>query len=1163
MDKNEENKTILFKKLFDELSLPFLVLDKELSKVLYFNKSAEKFFDKIDLLLKEIKNKEFEKYKTNGNEFYIKIKLFFNNKDLLIELKSYEYFEEVYVIMLINEEFSYLENQIFLRLHEAIIKTDNFGKVKFANQEAYRVLELNEEVIGKNIKEIFYVVDSTTGKYIGELVKVYKEGEIVKFPFNTVLITKTGNEFLISGEAIPVITNDNVEGMFLFFKDRTPEKQYLDTILYQQQFSETIINNLHDGLVVLNEKFEIIKGNKAFFNFIDSSEEEIIGKKIFDLKNVTFDRKELYDILSFIQKNEKYISDIELKLEIKEKGEFVVLINGNKILGNTKSYVLIVLRDITLQKKLQKQLEEDEEKFRTLANSASVAIFIYDSEKFLYLNKYIEELTGYKIEELIGTNFLKVVHPDFHEMIRGRAEARLRGENIPTRYEFKIVTKDGHEKWIDFTAGRITYKGRPAGIGTAYDITDLKKAYERLEQLNTTLKVIRNVNQLITRVHDRDELLKQTCDLLIENNNFLCACIVLVSEDKIKAEDFYFSFCEKFKNTERQDLLCLIKDKKEIPICIKKILEDDILMCLDDNFICKDCGLCINNFDKIFGIRLSFKNKIYGVLLIHTKKNYFVDSEEELLIKEVAGDISYAIYNIETEQEKTRIQKDLEESELKYKNLFNNNHTIMLIINPEDGKIIDVNPAAINYYGYPEEQFNNMYISDINILPIEKLKEEMQKAKEKKKNHFVFKHKKANGEIRDVEVYSNPVTIKGKTYLFSIIHDITEKVKKEEELKIAMAKAEESDKMKTIFLRNVSHEIRTPMNAILGFANLLKLKPTSEKIDYYVDIINNNALQLLNIIDDIITLSKFESEQKKLNIERFSISKFLNELIAINQEQSINKNIKIILNESKNIEEDFISADKIKITQILNNFISNALKYTPEGTIEVGYNVENKKIVIYVKDTGVGIKEDEKKHIFKPFFRGEYAQQKAIRGTGIGLSISKKLAESMGGRVYFESEYLKGTTFYLEVPVTSNDKVKKDDFDNKIDKIEKTVHKRKLNIIILEDEFYNYLYLETVLKAEGHNISWAKNYEEFKELIKKGSYDLLLLDLKVPGLSGVKLLEEIRKEYKELPIIVQSAYVEDEIVKQVQKAGCNEYIKKPISRKNLLSIINKLYKNLI
>lgn len=1162
MKKDDKNNLNILKKIFDDLSCAYIIISYDLGDIIYHNKSAEKYTEIVKTIIEKIQNEkdfknQYKLFLEEGKDFYFLTKILINKQELKIEIKSYKHLEEAYIIMLINDEYSYLENQIFSRLHEAIIKTDNSGKITFINSEASRLLEATEELIGKKIKEVFYPVDTSTGNYIGDMEKVYKRGEIFKFPPESVLTTKRGFEYPVSGEAIPILEDNKIEGMFLFFKDRTAEKQYLDTIIYQQQFSEAIINNLHDGLVVLNTNFEIIKVNKAFLDFTGLNEEKLAGKSIFELNYIEFDKDYLKKILNEIEKDDKYINEIELNIYIPGKGEYVVLLNGNKITGTLDEYILLVFRDITLQKKLQLQLQEDEEKFRTLADSASVAIFIYEIDKFVYINKYAEQLTGYKVEELLGKSYIELIHPEFVELVKSRAEARLRGENVPTRYEFKIVTKNGQEKWVDFTAGKITYKGKPAGIGTAYDITDLKNAFEKLEQLNTTLKVIRNINQLITREHNKKNLLQQSCEMLIENENFLCSCILLIDKEKNSITEFYYSSRENNNLSGREELLCMIRND-EIPQCFKLIIESDELICLDETDLCKNCNICKDSKDKIFGISLNYKGLNYGIILIHTDKKYTIDQEEELLIKEVAGDISYAIYNMEIEHEKGKIQKELEDSEIKYRTIFNNDHTVMLIIDPENGKIIDANPAAIKYYGYTEEQFANMYITDINTLPIGKVKEEMQKAKEKRNNHFIFKHRKANGEIRDVEVYSNPVLIKGKLYLFSIIHDITEKLKKEEELRIAKARAEESDKMKTMFLKNISHEIRTPMNAILGFANLLKLNPSDEKMNYYIDIINNNAEQLLNIIDDIITLSRFESEQGTINLEKFSLSYFLNEVVTINRQQALNKEVEIFFKEPENKEKDIITSDKGKITQILNNFISNAYKYTSHGFIEVGYKYENENVIIYVKDTGIGIREDEKKHIFKPFFRGEYAQQKAIRGTGIGLSISKKLAELMGGKVYFESEYNKGSTFYLELPyLQSIGEIKIEENKYDIDSL-KT---KKLNIIILEDEVDNYLYLEAVLTAEGHNIRWARDYNEFRRLIKERDYDLLLLDLKIPGLSGINLLKEIRKEYNKLPIIVQSAYVEEEIILEAKKAGCNEYIKKPISRRNLLSIINKLFKN--
>lgn len=361
---------------------------------------------------------------------------------------------------------------------------------------------------------------------------------------------------------------------------------------------------------------------------------------------------------------------------------------------------------------------------------------------------------------------------------------------------------------------------------------------------------------------------------------------------------------------------------------------------------------------------------------------------------------------------------ELTESENRYQAIFKNNQSIMLLIDPLDGMIKDANNAAIKYYGYSYTDITSMKISEINILSPKELEKAIHAAVKNNSSYFIFKHKLANGEIRDVEVYSEKMLLNGSNLLFSIVHDISELKKTKQELIIAKRKAEESDQLKTAFLANMSHEIRTPLNSILGFSDLLSGSNNSTKqITLYNNIINNSGEQLLRIIDDIIDISHIESNQLKISMSHVSVNHLLHE-ITNSFRRSVMHNsenqVELLLNIPDSDKDYTIQTDTIRFTQICNNLLGNAFKFTTKGYIEIGYVANKSFLEFYVKDTGCGIPKNQQEIIFDRFT--QVTHQEYREGNGLGLSITKGLIHLLGGEIHLKSEVNLGSTFYFTLP---------------------------------------------------------------------------------------------------------------------------------------------------
>jgi len=369
----------------------------------------------------------------------------------------------------------------------------------------------------------------------------------------------------------------------------------------------------------------------------------------------------------------------------------------------------------------------------------------------------------------------------------------------------------------------------------------------------------------------------------------------------------------------------------------------------------------------------------------------------------------------------------------------------------------------------------------------------------------------------------------------------------------AKAKAEESDRLKTAFLANLSHEIRTPMNGIIGFSDLLLQEfPDNDSRKDHLEIIHKSSVQLLNIIEDIINMSKIETGNLTVNSTSFLVSDLMKDMKNLHEPMLDSKNIDFVLDipeKSKNLR---IKSDESKLKQVLQNLLSNAAKYTQEGKIHFGFERKGEYVEFFVEDTGKGVPESEHKKIFERFVQGEGKMYTPNSGTGLGLAIAKAYVELLGGSIQVESHNGKGSCFYFSVlPEEISGKTEKKEKEYK-----EAVHQLKgQTILVAEDITDNYYFIKELLKRYGITCRHAKDGQEAVDFIKKESFDAVLMDLKMPVLNGYESFEEIRKIQKDLPIIALTAYAEDNDKQRVMEAGFDDYLAKPVSRKALIRVL--------
>ena len=398
----------------------------------------------------------------------------------------------------------------------------------------------------------------------------------------------------------------------------------------------------------------------------------------------------------------------------------------------------------------------------------------------------------------------------------------------------------------------------------------------------------------------------------------------------------------------------------------------------------------------------------------------------------------------------------------------------------------------------------------------------------------------------------------GKMLVAGIVSEITERKRIEKQLKEAKLQAEMANNYKNQFLANVSHEIRTPISGMVGFASLLRKEDLDvETKKLYIDIIESSSKQLLNLVNDIIDISRIEAGELKMSKAPCELHKILKETETLFEQLKHargKQNLKIRLNLSGKDEALFIVTDPDRLKQILINLIGNALKFTETGGVDFGYELENDRLKFYVSDTGIGMSEDDLKLVFERFKRTEQAHKK-YEGTGLGLAITKGLLDLLGGDISVHSEVGRGSVFTFTIPY---EPAKPEQVKSRKEQVPDTGRLRGKKILIAEDEKINRMYLEIILKDLPIQIFWARNGLEAVEIFSENrDINLVLMDIKMPLMDGEEAMQKILAWKPGTRIVAQTANALSSDREKYLESGFVDHISKPIDKKQLIRIMEK------
>jgi PAS domain S-box-containing protein len=778
---------------------------------------------------------------------------------------------------------------------------------------------------------------------------------------------------------------------------------------------------------------------------------------------------------------------------------------------NSQNYIIIVVEDdVALNTLIQKTLQRNN----------------YQTKGFYTGNETIEWL-----KDNNGPDILLLLDYQLYEMSGEQVIKILRKDNIDI--PFVIITGHGDEK----TAVEMMKLG-------AHDY--MVKDSNFIDLLPTIVKQVINHLDIENKLYESQIALKK-------------------SEEKYRSifeniQDVYFEISLKGEILE-------ISPSVENMLALKK--EDIILQPLFPD----------KNEETVFLELLKDKGYISDYEIYLRKDNgqklpasftckYLYDQNSQP--KKIIG----TIRNI---TERKQAEEVIRHSEERYRILAENSSD-MISKHNWDRTYLYVSPACTKLLGYiPDELTGRSAYQLIHPEDVENIRRNHILLLENRTSSFIesYKIRKKDGSYIWFET-NNQVIYNQNTNLVQEIvcvsRDITERKDKEELLK-AKEVAERANKAKSEFLANMSHEIRNPLNAIIGMTSTLSKTPLNQDQKQFLSSISLSSTNLLSILNDILDFSKIEANKVDLVFASFNLQEVISNIIRSFKPQADAKNL-LLIHEIDSDTPDHLYGDEKKIVQILNNLISNAIKFTNEGQVEVlihckKLQTDTATIQFQIKDSGIGVKKEDIPKMFESFRQLDISAKKEYQGTGLGLAIVKSLVEMMNGKVSFESAVNKGSIVSFEIPLIVSRSA-----DNNISdqaninfKPEEKVSDKKFKILIAEDDAINQMYLAGFLKSQGWMVETASNGLIALDKFQKSKFDIILMDGQMPKMDGFETTRKIREIEQQtptsvpIPIIAITGYAIPGDRERFLSAGMDDYVSKPINETKLLEIIHNLIKN--
>ena len=1067
-----------------------------------------------------------------------------------------------------------------------MIIQDN-GKFKYVSPNAARLFGYDEQdVIGHSGDEYTHPDDLL--KVLQTIETILKDPSIkptIDYRFRHC----NGEYRWIETTFTNLLGDRAINGIILNFTDVTEQKQLFEDLLIAKERAEdseqklkSILENLQDAFFQADQQGNFTYANSRGLMMYGYTENELIG---LPASKLYADAGERDKLLETLRKNGKVFDWTGLGLR-KDGTSFWVSMNVKLVYDNQGNFIGTegVVRDITERKSAEAELivakeraVESEERFQLAMKASNDGLFDWNLEtNEIYYSVGWKKMLGYEDHELPNdfSVWEKTTDPVDAQKSWELQKKLIAGQIDRFVLEFKMKHKDGH--WVDILSRAEAFfndHGQAIRIvGTHTDISDRKQAEQALKESELKFRA------------------------LFEKGPIGVAYHRMIYDDAGKPKDYLFLDANK----SYQELTGV----------------DPIGMLATEAFpgIENDPFDWIGVFGKVahfgetirFESYLEFNQRYYDCVAYQYKPDHFVAAflevtkrkQAEMKLQEINENL--ISNNAEIEINNARL-----ESLLKISQYSSNSIQELLDFALEEAILLTKSKIGyIYFYNQDTKQFIlNTWSKDVmrecrvlnpeTVYDLDKTGCWGEAVRQRRPiiiNEYQLENELKRGTpeghvqldkfltipvvidntivavcgVANKETDYDNSDIRQLTLLMDSVWKISERINMVRELTSAKERAEESDRLKSAFLANMSHEIRTPMNGILGFAELLNEPDlTGAEQQKCIDMIGKSGKRMLNIINDIIDISKIEAGLMEPDIKEARVNEQTEYIYTFFKPEVEAKGISFSLNNSLRDQEAIIKTDREKLYAILTNLVKNAIKFTKEGSIAFGYNLkkENQSFVLefYVKDTGIGIPADRQEAIFERFIQADIADKMAYQGAGLGLAITKAYVEMLGGRIWVVSEEGKGSVFYFTLPY-SNFSPSVKSFDREFKQNSTSAQTRKLKILLAEDDEVSELLMDSHIKLISKEVLKARTGPEAVELCRNHpDIDLILMDIRMPGMNGYEATRQIRQFNTEVVIIAQTAFgLAGDYPKSID-AGCNDYISKPINKVELQMLLRKYF----
>ena len=812
-----------------------------------------------------------------------------------------------------------------------------------------------------------------------------------------------------------------------------------------------------------------------------------------------------------------------------------------------KPAVQVIVTDISKRREAELAIRETEERYRDLVENIDDVMYITDGTgKLLYLNNALERISGYTRDELIKTNYMALLTPESLKRVLELFKTQKKGEDIGL-FELSIVDKDGNIKILEAREQMIWEGNRIVQMrGIGRDITERKRADERIAHLNRVLESIRNIDQLIVRVKDRETLLTGACQILCEVSGYYFVWIGLIrEEDKRVLPAAHWGFEDGYLKditvtwddtpTGRGPMGTAILTKRA---CVFNDTTDN-----PDFQPWREESLK-RGYRSLMAIPVIIGGRVYGALGVYSSRPNVFDDEEVTLLEEVAEDIAFALSAIEAETERERSEKALTESEEKFRDFFETSRDIVFITS-RDGIIHDTNSAFEEILGYKREETLRKNVTFFYKEPEDRDRFRNAIDSLGSVRDFDMTLRRKDGAYLDCLITATVRRDQDGTIIGyqGTIRDVSERKQMERQL----IRAEKLSSLGGI-LSGVAHEMNNPLTSIIGISQMIMRGPIPEALREKLEVIHRESFRTSKIIQGLLAFAREHKPERKM----ISINKIIEESYRLREYEFRVDNIAMKLELSPDIP--FTAADPYQLQQVFINLINNghdALANGGGNLLVIRSFYRDSAIIVEFEDDGPGIPEKDLGFIFDPFF----TTKEVGKGTGLGLSIVYGLMREHGGRIEVASPPGKGALFTIYLPVIKEIPETAAPIKTRVIK-----QKSKKTVLVVEDEESLRLMIGEALEQDGYRVHLSEGGQQAIEAMKIKRFDGIITDLKMPGIGGKELYTFVQKYYPEVAgrVLFITGDVLSKDTQGFLKITGNIYLEKPFEIEALLGKLGEV-----